>query len=80
MTQDTESLKSLHSNLNESVVRFANAVLATADGRSAITDVKDMSIRYVEGVKKLIITRDGWCFVYDGDAGVCRECTAEERG
>lgn len=33
------------------------------------------------GIKTLIVhTADGHCYVYDGDAGVCRFCTASEEG
>jgi hypothetical protein len=75
--EELEKARSAESNVVSSLNSMAGLIIDAMEGpaeRTVTVDTATFSI----AAHTLIVHGPEYCYVYDGDAGVCRSCTPEE--
>lgn len=75
--EDLERARGAEDDFVSSLTTMAGLIVDAVDGPSErVVDVTSVSADL--GVHVLVVHTPDGCYVYDGDAGVCRPCTPEE--
>ena len=75
--EELERARTAESELVSSLNSMAGLIMDTVEGSSERTVTVDVA-NYARGASTLIVHGPEYCYVYDGQAGVCPPCTPEE--